>query len=538
MSIVAMPVEIKLTLRLQNAIVNQEFVMASKKKKQPEKRDDSSTSEILHRFKTQPLLFIGTVVVLVIVIVAFVVVPAIVPEAGRSEDLIFGYYNRVPIKYVPNNYFAQVQQSLFQNYMPASDDPNYMYTFLQVWRQAFEETVVYMGILDEMKSAGYVVPEDVVDRQVAELSYFQENGRFSPTKYRAMDNTTRMNLWRQVQENIAVQTYYSDMYNLKTASDEPSFIASMASPRRSFDVAIFPFSSYPESEVIANAHTYPALFRVARLSRITITSGERDARRVLETVRSGVTTFEEAARASSQDWAADRGGDIGMVMAFELEYEIRDEQDRERVLNLARGELSDVVATSSGWSFYRADEASQPADVNDLIQVERIKSYVMSNLRGRVEDWLIMEARRFISLAGQIGFSDAAVAYNINKNSFGPIPINYGDSVLFGSISSAGIPELTSASQNQFFWRTAFSTPINTISEPLVVGDSVIVLLPLEEIDADESETEFIQSYFSYWVSSSMENSYRAYFLGNRKLDDRFQEMFWKIWDPSYFYSF
>jgi len=512
--------------------------MASKNRKQPEKRDDSTKSEIMHRFKTQPLLFIGTVLVLVIVIVAFVVVPAIVPEARGSEDLIFGYYNRVPIKYVPNNYFANVQQSLFQSYMPEADDPSYMYMFLSVWRQAFEETVVYVGIQDEMKSAGFVVPEDVVDREMAGLSYFQENGRFSPTKYRAMDNTTRMNLWRQVQESIVVQTYLWDMASLKTNSNEASFIASMASPKRSFDVAIFPFSSYPDSEIISYTQANPANFRVARLSRISITSGERDARRVLETVRSGVTTFEEAARASSQDWAAERGGDIGMVLAFELEYEIPDGQDRERVVNLARGEISDVIATSSGWSFYRADEASQPPDVSDAVQLERIRSYIMSSLRGRVEDWLIAEAGRFTARARETGFSEAAEAANINTNSFGPLPLNYGDSILFSSVSSSGINELSGASQNQFFWRTAFSTPINTIAEPLVVGDYVIVLLPLEEVDEDESELEFIKSYYSYYVSSSTENSYRAYFLENEKLDDRFQEMFWKIWDPSYFYAF
>ena len=509
--------------------------MASKNKKQPEKRDDSSKSEILHRFKTQPLLFIGTVVVLVIVIVAFVFVPAIVPEAGRSEDLIFGYYNKVPIKYVPNNYFAQTQQSLFQNYMPAADDSNYMVTFYQLWRRAFEETVVYMGIQDEMKSAGYVVPEGVVDRQVAELPYFQENGRFSPTKYRAMDNTTRLNLWRQVQEGIAVQTYLTDMNSLKTNSNEASFIASMASPQRSFDVAIFPFSSYPESEVLSYIQANPELFKVIRLSKITIASGERDARRVLETITSGVTTFEEAARASSQDWAADRGGDIGILLAFELDYEIREEQDRGKVLNLARGELSDIVSTSAGWAFYRADEAAQPVDVNDLTLMERIRYYIMSNLRGRVEDWLIAEAGRFTTHAREIGFSEAAAAGNINKNSFGPIPLNYGDSILFGSISSSGISELSGASQNQFFWRAAFSTPINSISEPLVVGDSVMVLLPLEEIVADENETGLIQSYFSYYVSSNMENSFRTYFLQNNKLDDRFYNKFVELWGDNFY---
>ena len=509
--------------------------MASKNRKQSDKRDDTSKSEIMHRLKTQPLLFIGTVVVLVIVIVAFVVVPAIVPEAGGSEDLIFGYYNKVPIKYVPNNYFAQMQQSLSQYYLPEANDPNYMYTLVQVWRQAFEETAIYMGIQDEMKSVGYVVPEDVVDREVAALPQFQENGRFSATRYRSLDNTARLNLWRQVQDSIAVNTYLTDMNSLKINSNEASFIASMASPKRSFDVAILPFFSYPDSEVISFAQSNPALFRVTRLSRISIASSERDARQVLETVRSGVSTFEETARASSQDWAADRGGDIGMLMAFELDNEIPNEQDRQRVVNLARGEISDIITTSNGWSFYRAEEASQPADISDEAQVVRIRNHIMSNFRGRVEDWLLLEAERFTVRAREIGFSEAAEAENLSTNSFGPIPRNYGDSVLFGSLSSSGVTELTGASQNPIFWRIAFSTPLNTIAEPIVVGDNILVLLPLEEVEEDESEIGYIKSFYSYYVSNSTESSYRTYFLENDKFDDRFYDMFWRIFDP---YSF
>jgi peptidyl-prolyl cis-trans isomerase D len=187
--------------------------MASKEKKRNERADNSDISEIMHRLKTHPFLFIGTVVVLVIVIVAFVLVPAIVPGEGirSGGDLIFGYYNKTPIKYIANNYFYQVQQTLYQRQRPNPEDPNYMGTIGNIWRQAFEEAVVRIGILDEMKQAGFIAPENVVDREIAELSMFQENGRFSSVKYRALDNSSRINLWRQVQENYIVQTYISDM---------------------------------------------------------------------------------------------------------------------------------------------------------------------------------------------------------------------------------------------------------------------------------------------------------------------------------------
>jgi hypothetical protein len=521
-----------LTIFLQNAILEnlRGIFMASKDKRQPEKRDEPIKSEILHRFKTHPLLFIGTVIVLVIVIIAFVFVPAIVPSAQARGELTFGYYNRVPISYVMNNYFYQAQQVLTQRQQPAQDDPNYIYTISQIWRQAFEETVVHMGILDEMKQAGYVVPVDVVDREMAQLPHFQENGRFSATKYRAMDNNSRMNLWRQVQDSVAVNYYLSDLMSLKASSKEVSFVGSMGSPRRSFDLAIFPISSYPDSELASCVEANPALFRIFRLSRITVNSNEREARQILNSIKDGTTTFEEAARASSQDWAADRGGDLGQMMAFDLIYEISDEKTRESVINLASGEISDVIKVQSGWAFYRIDEAARQVDANDPSHGTRIRTYVMSNLRGQAEDWLISEVDKFSALAKENGFDAAVSEWEITKKSFGPIPLNFGNTALFSSISSAGVPELANAGSNEFFWRAAFSTPLNSVSRPLVIGDNVIVLLPLEEIAEEDNSSSYIESYYPYWIGSSTESTYRSYFLNNDKLDDRFLDTFWKLW--------
>jgi hypothetical protein len=510
-----------------------ELVMASRDKKQADKRDESTKSEILHRLKTHPFLFIGTVLVLIIVIVAFVFVPAMPGAAGRSGDLVFGYYDKVPIKYVQNNYFYQAQQTLYQRQQPSQDDPNFIYTWAQIWRQAFEETVIHMGILDELKQAGYTVPADVVDRNMAELPYFQENGRFSPTKFRAMDSSSRMNLWQQLQESITIGTYTDDLADLKTASKEAAFVSSMASPRRSFDCAIFSIQTYPDSEVLSYAQANPEMFLNMRLSKITVNSSEREARQILDSIKSGAVMFEEAARANSQDWAADRGGDMGALMAFELEYENIDREARGKIIALSTGELSDIIKNNTGWVFYRADEAAQPVDLSELSYQSRVRNYVMGNLRGRAEDWVIAEAEKFSATAREAGFSEAASADGIEIRSFGPIPLNYGNSAIFSSISSAGISELSGAGSNELFWRTAFSTLLNTASRPIVIDDNVIVLYPTEEVSADESEAEMIESYYSYWIRGSTENALRSYFLNNGKLDDRFQETFWKIWSPN-----
>jgi len=510
--------------------------MASKEKKQSEKNsgkaDSSDISEIMHRLKTHPFLFIGTLVVLLIVIVAFVLVPAIVPsaEARGGGELIFGYYNKIPIKYVANNYFYQVQQSLYQSERPNPDDPNFMNTMASIWREAYEEAAVRIAILDEMKQAGFVAPEDVVDREMASLAMFQENGRFSSVKYRSLDNSTRMNIWRQVQENYILQTYMSDLGSLKWSSNEVSFIADMASPKRVFDLAVFPLDSYPDSEVAAYVQSNPVKFSVVSLSKITIISSEREGRQIRDSIKNGATTFEEAAINYSQDWAAERGGDMGTVMGFELDYEITDEKTRTGVINMAKGELSELIRNSSGWAIYRVNETARPADLNDITEKSKVRSYMMSLMRGVTEDWVISSAEKFRGQVRERGFDSAIAAAGLTKQTFGPLPLNYGNFILLASIRSSGIPELENAGNNQFFWKAAFSTPLNTPSTPLVIGDNVIVLFPLEEIPEEEDEIDFIKSYFPYWAKSAVDDSFRQYFLLSKKMDDRFFDTFFSLW--------
>ena len=504
--------------------------MPSRDKGKPEIREESTTAEWMRRLKTHPFLFVGTVLVLVIVIVAFVFLPmpGIRSQSG-VPDYVFGYYNKIPIRYARDNYFARVQQSLSRDQLPSSDDPSYMRVMASQWRQAFEETVVHMGILDEMKQAGYNIPDEMVDRTVAKLPEFQENGHFSAIRYRSLDKNSRMNLWRQTQESIIVQAYVSDLSSLGTSSKEVSFIGSMASPRRTFNLAVFPFSSYPDSEIIAYGNANSALFRIVHLSRISI-ANEKEAQQILDSVKNGVSTFEDAAKASSQDAYADKGGDTGIRMAYELTADILDEPAREKIISLAKGSLSDVVKVTGGWAFYRAKEAARPADTGDPLQLDKIRRYMMINSRGQAEDWLIAEAGKFSVQVKDKGFDEAARYGKIVTRNFGPVSLNYGNSALFGSLPAKDVPELTNAETNQFFWKAAFTTPLKTPSTPVVIGDNVLVLYPLEESAADANEMGMIQMYYPYYLNYGMQQQFGSYFLTSNKLVDNFNEMFWKIW--------
>jgi hypothetical protein len=521
--------------------------MDSGKKPQGGSRGDSSESEFVQRFKTRPLVFIGTVFVLIIVIAAFVLVPAIVPEAARGGvDLNFGAYNKTPINYVPGNYFAQVQRALAQQMQGSMDENNSYFITYQIWREAFEETVARTAILDEASLAGYEAPSELVDRRVAQRSEFQENGRFSPLKYREYDNAARMSIWRETRDLIALEKYIDDVSGLRISSKEADFVAAMASPQRRFDMVAFSLRSYPDTEVTAYFNGNSGLFRATRLSKITVLSSEAEAVRILDTIRNGETSFEDAARTHSQDSYADRGGDLGLRMVYELITEVSSAEERDALAALGEGEYSPVYRIMDGWAFFRCEAPSYPADLSDNANLDKIRDYIISNERGRVEDWFFEQAENFVSLAKDNGFDTAALMGGLEKKSFGPLPINYGerrnvsgyyggystDGVdLFTTLSSFSVDELYSAASAENFWRAAFSTPAGIPADPIVVGNNVIVLYPVEEIIPEPESADSIKSiYTSYWVSYNMEQSLKPFFLRSKKLQDRFMDTFSQLY--------
>ena len=158
-----------------------------------------------------------------------------------------------------------------------------------------------------------------------------------------------------------------------------------------------------------------------------------------------------------------------------------------------------------------------------------------------MEDWAIEQARNFIADVSASDFDAVLETLGKVKSSFGPIPINYGNIDLFNSLETFGIPELTrqelsDLSTNENFWKIAFSTPVNTPADPLVQGGKVLVFLPTEQIEAEESSIEGIEStYSSYWLSNMMEQSIHTYFMNSGKMDNRFFETYFRYFSPMSF---
>jgi hypothetical protein len=502
--------------------------MALKIKKQPAREEDSPASDLVRRFKTNPAIFIGTVVILVIVIVAFVFVPAIVPSAGGfTADLTFGYYEKTPITYRPGNFFAQKYEEYAQQ-MPQSGESDALFANFQIWQNAFYSAVIHTGIIQEVRQAGYEPPEELINREVAQQ--FQVNGRFDAAAYNRLSNTRKMALWRDFQESLIIEKYLRDQYELVKPAGEEDFVVSMAAGQRRFEGAAFNLQDYPDAELRAYAAGNSDLFRTLHLSRITITAGEREARQILASVQDGTSSFEDAARNQSQDNYADRGGDMGTQMAYELSTTITAEGDREKVLALGRGELSDLISLGEDWAFFRAEEDPVPLDPANSAQIEQVRSYLLRFERGRMVDYFVRRAEELRARAaagGEEGFDEALREAGLQKFSFGPLAVNYGNLEIFPvlrTIEGFSDTALANFAVTDSFWQSAFHTPLGTVSEPLELGDQVLVLLP-REAEEPGGEDENIRLSFQYY-SQYATRSIDSFFTQSPKLKNQFWETY------------
>ncbi len=232
-----------------------------------------------------PYIYAGTIVVLVIVVIAFVFVPmgggsgSAVSDNGRSLD--FGSYAGKQIEYGQGSYMAlQVRDLNDRMRQQGLNEDNYQLFAYQVYRGAFERTLLRLAAIDTVKKAGGSVTEAWLDTKVSESAEFQESGKFSAQKYHDATLAEKLRIRDQIREDTLYQTYFNDLMSLTPSSKEVEFIKEMAKETRTINYVTYPLSNFPDAEVAVWGKAHADLFRSLKLSRVTITTSEADATKI------------------------------------------------------------------------------------------------------------------------------------------------------------------------------------------------------------------------------------------------------------------
>jgi len=484
------------------------------------------------RRRGNSFVYIGTVIILIITVVAFVFVPALGGQ-DTGNDLTFGSWDGKPVSFVYGGYFASQVQEIKAFYESRgykdTGDKDFAY---QVWRRAFDNTVIHLALLDYAKKADIAVSDAFLDERMLEHPAFMDGGSFSKRLYRERSNTEKLAIRKELEVDTLKGRYVRDSVSYLTGKAELAAVMDIAKARRSIEYVAIPFSSYPAEELTAFAKTRPELFKRASLSQITIPSSRKEAEQVLERVRSGAMTFEEAAKNHSKDVYTAKGGLMGQKYAWELRNELKNPDEMNDVLALGQGALSSVYETYGGaWAFYRVDAAASDPDLSSAEFPASVSRYLTRYERGRMEDWAMAEAERFAATATG-NFAEAAAAKGLTVKSTEPFPLNYGNALtveqfsLIGALEAGDKAELRGAERSERFFETVFSLEAGQVSRPFVLNGNAMVLRIKEIVKADADGFGLLEAYYPTLVQQDISRSVASTILKSPSLKDNFELVF------------
>jgi hypothetical protein len=495
--------------------------MAAKKQRDIEEKQPKAS-----QFNRHPALYIGSVIILVIVVVTFVGGP-IASGAGGQGKIVFGEYNGEEIAYVPGNYFARQYEAIANQVRSSGDNTNLQMQLRLIWREAFNRTVFHTAVTQRAEAAGMRVTEERVDRAIAQMPQFQEQGRFSAERYRNTPSQERFALRRFIEESLMYERVVQDVVQGTEVSEaEIAFFRSMAGPERRFSFVSIPFSEFPEEELATYAEENQELFRSVQLSVITTRGSQEEAQEIRRQAVERESSFEDLAREHSTGALAEQGGDMGRVFAYELERDLTQPEDVESVLDTEEGEISPVLETPTGWAIYRVNSGVREFDPADPQNLEAVRSYMNTFQRGYIEDFVREQAASFAEAARQSSFSEAAAEEELDVAETGFFPINYGDAPYFSQLNQGEGQEIAEAAQTERFFLEGFSLRQGEVSEPIVLRRSVVVLQLQEEREVSSEDTEFLVDYYPYLVQQNQSQQVRLSFVRDEELEDNFAATF------------
>ena len=428
------------------------------------------------------LYTIGASIILIICFIAFVLPSSLSRATQQQEGLVFGKYNGKKISYEYGSDFTEFLSQYAQMYRNQGQDitSSNQYT---IYSYAFNSTVVKYAQEDALKAAGYEVPQDSINLQLK--NYFKDSdGKFSMKAYKQADPSYIDNLTKSIKASLYTGRYYDDyfgttfgkktIFGLKSPKAETEFLDSFGQEKRAFKMVTFDTGNYPEEEQLKYGKANPDKFTKYDMSIITVDDKDT-ANKVISRISKGQITFEDAVSEYSENNYSNTEGKLTSKYQYQIENILNDKSDISTLANLSVGSVSPVIQTTTGYSIFKANAATtQPDFENDEVK-STVSNYITSYESGIVEDYFIAQANMFKSEAAASSFDDACTKLGKEKKEVAPFPLNYGNTSVTGSVDTS-IDGLRGADTNENFLTAAFKLKLNEYSEPLVVGDYVIVI--------------------------------------------------------------
>lgn len=477
-------------------------------------------------------IMIGSIVILVLSAIIFVLVPAL--TGFQTTDVnapVLGSYKGREIKYEQdsdfltylNDYATELEKKGYSQ-------SEYMYTALD---QAFANTVIHMAVNDMVEDSGYVVPDELVNRAMR-TQFVDEDGNFSAKLYNETNKSTIQKIFKKVEEELLFERYYTDFagsgaasyygnaayFNgAKLSSDEAAFVAQINAGKRQFQYVAIKASELPEEEYLVFAQNNPSVFERLDYS-ICTASSEEEMNEIANLLLNNQITFDDATLQLSSNAYNAENGRLNLYNYQIKEELLADPSEYDDFVALGVGDISTVVHTQKGYALFRRNSETKPADLTDPAVQEVVGAYVRVYEEGYIQDYFLDKAKDFTTeVSRYTDESDTAFTEVAEKMGYEVIepsafPCNYGNIDFYTKIPTDTYTELSGIESDKNLLKTLFSLQEGEVSEPFVLGGNIVVFKYKEGIPEDEAVTSsMIYTYplnVIVYSQQSMSNEFLA----------------------------
>ena len=479
---------------------------------------------------------LGSLIILLICALCFVVLPALEGRASRQQNgntPVFGKYNGKEIKYEQGSDFAEYVSQYAQMYQMYGQQLDQSNRF-QIYQQAFNATIMKYAYAEAFKKSGYVVPTSAINREM--IPYFSdENGNYSSKLYKQTPDETKLEMKNTLESRLFSNRFNYDnfgsskeifnldaLYGLKVSKAEQDFFTSLNEEMRGFDVAVFSMSDFPLEEKLKYARENADKFNLYNMQVITV-ADKSAANTVSKRLANNELTFEDAVSQYSDKNYSNSEGKLTNAYKYQIENIIENKDDISSVTELEKDAVSPIVKTVIGYSIFKRTEDITKPDFNNATIQSVVSSYIANYETSIIEDYFTSKANDFISLADNYSFAIAGARTGAKVSSIKPFPVNYGSVNILNSFD-AGDSGLSTADSNENFLKKAFALKFNEISEPVVVDNNVVVI----KYTTSEKAENYVAEVNTSLLSSYDEDSANEAIMGSDKIENNFINVFFE----------
>ena len=295
---------------------------------------------------------------------------------------------------------------------------------------------------------------------------------------------------------------------------------------RSFNLASFKMSDYPDSEKIAYAKENIQKFKKYDMDVLTFNS-KNEALSTLEKIKKEEITFAEGASLSTRTYSNETGK-LRYSYFYQIEPIFKNAEDSKKLESLAKDEVSEPYETTIGYSIFRANQSVTEPDFSNQDDIKTVSTYITQYDFARIQDYFTEKAKSFTEVAKAKGFNSACKQFDITKKELNDLSLNYGNSSLIKSIESQ--EGLYGLDKNEDFLKKAFSLKQNELSEPIIISSSVIVLQFTKQ---SENQTQIEDSVITNEFVTFDTQSADYAIMNSPKLKNNFDKIYTKIFKRS-----